>query len=943
MEAGHSLHLGPIRAAWLCLTLAALPEAQLLAQQPPMLIAYDGADYEAANSITRFDGGTGWGAAWSGGNNVVAGGLAFPNLLTSGNRFTTDGNNVHSFRNFDLSAFPQYLQGGKFGKDGTTLWLSFLTRLDALAASAYAGVSLFDSATEEVFIGMPINQASWGMHVWDFGNPGGITLTTTNVVAGQTVFMVVRLRFGTAGVFDTVDLFLNPTPGVEPTTPAATRSGSNLSFTQIRFGSGNAATRMSADEFRLGTTFNDVAPAAVPSLPMLAIAGTTVVEPAAGSATAIFQVSLSRTSNVPVSVEFATSDVTAIAGSDYVATNGVLTLSPGETNKVITVLINSHETNDETDESFLMVLANPTNAILGDETGVATILLPPLGGVATARSGEAAPGFGGYAEWLTFNPPLINDAGEVAFAATVQSPGLPASSDFGIWAGPPESPALAVRENSPPGVDAGIVLTNLPGFTLNFSDSGDVLFFSSLSGPGVQDNVNSAGLWQGRAGNVQLLARLGDSGPSPDASLVIAGLPMLAPMNAAGNVAFAAGLGADSATITSNRIYLGTPGALSTIVSGGTPAPGAPAGAAFDSFPGVAAVNDAQQIGFDGRLPTVFAPGDRGLWVTEPLSNVMFLSQSAPATAGAFREFSTVMALNNAGHVAFQGQVLEGGVPREGIWTGPPGALQLVAYTSHSAPGLPAGISYSGLTNVGGIPFAPLLNRSNHLAFVARLSGASVTASNDCALFAGPPGMLRVIAREGDPAPGTGEPFRDFDGIDALRYVMNGEGQVAFITFAGAGVANHGIWATDENGAMQLVARVGTTLDIGGTNRTVSDLSLRTGSGGEDGLPRSFNDAGQVVYRALFTDNTEAILMADTRRVPAVPAILLADVTLSGGRFSLRIESVIGATYTLEADATLNPGGWVEVASSPGTGEPITLEDPAALSAARFYRLRIDL
>jgi Calx-beta domain len=60
----------------------------------------------------------------------------------------------------------------------------------------------------------------------------------------------------------------------------------------------------------------------------------------------------------PVSVDYATSDGSATAGSDYTATSGTLTFAAGETNKSFTVPI-LNDTVHEDGESFTVALANP--------------------------------------------------------------------------------------------------------------------------------------------------------------------------------------------------------------------------------------------------------------------------------------------------------------------------------------------------------------------------------------------------------------------------------------------------------------------------------------------------------------------------------------------------------------------------------------------------------
>src|SRR5262249_40583374 len=66
-----------------------------------------------------------------------------------------------------------------------------------------------------------------------------------------------------------------------------------------------------------------------------------------------------------VDVAFATSDNTATAGSDYVATSGILSFAQGQTSKTFKVSI-LNDTIAEPPESLNLTLSNPTGgAILG--------------------------------------------------------------------------------------------------------------------------------------------------------------------------------------------------------------------------------------------------------------------------------------------------------------------------------------------------------------------------------------------------------------------------------------------------------------------------------------------------------------------------------------------------------------------------------------------------
>ena len=94
---------------------------------------------------------------------------------------------------------------------------------------------------------------------------------------------------------------------------------------------------------------------------------------AAGFFIAVFTVTLSPSSAQTVTVQFATADGTALAGSDYLATSGSLTFNPGETTKTITVRVKG-DTVVEANETFFVNLSAPTNATISDGQGLGTIL-----------------------------------------------------------------------------------------------------------------------------------------------------------------------------------------------------------------------------------------------------------------------------------------------------------------------------------------------------------------------------------------------------------------------------------------------------------------------------------------------------------------------------------------------------------------------------------------
>ena len=107
------------------------------------------------------------------------------------------------------------------------------------------------------------------------------------------------------------------------------------------------------------------------SLPGLSVADAEVQE-GPGAALA-FAVTLSRASSAAVTVDYATADGSATAGSDYTATNGTLSFAAGETVKTVTVPV-LDDSVDEGSEILTLTLSNPSgNARLVDAMAIGTI------------------------------------------------------------------------------------------------------------------------------------------------------------------------------------------------------------------------------------------------------------------------------------------------------------------------------------------------------------------------------------------------------------------------------------------------------------------------------------------------------------------------------------------------------------------------------------------
>ena len=110
-----------------------------------------------------------------------------------------------------------------------------------------------------------------------------------------------------------------------------------------------------------------------PLPPDVSVSDATVTEGNTGALSASFTVSLSAPTNVDVTVHYQTVDVTALAGSDYAAASGTVTIPAGQTSKTFTVPIIGDRLAEPT-ETFAVQLSAPTNATIHDVWGTGTIV-----------------------------------------------------------------------------------------------------------------------------------------------------------------------------------------------------------------------------------------------------------------------------------------------------------------------------------------------------------------------------------------------------------------------------------------------------------------------------------------------------------------------------------------------------------------------------------------
>jgi hypothetical protein len=162
-----------------------------------------------------------------------------------------------------------------------------------------------------------------------------------------------------------------------------------------------------------GTIVDDDFPAVQPAV---RVSDVTVVEGDSGTRAATFVVTLSTATSIPVSVEYATADGTAVAGADYTAAHGSLSFPPGITSQAVEVAILG-DTEIESDEMFQLVLgtvtggtgagSHATATIRDDDSGHTAAILPIAG---------SGPGAGGAFFRTTLQ---LHDPGEQAMTGNL--------------------------------------------------------------------------------------------------------------------------------------------------------------------------------------------------------------------------------------------------------------------------------------------------------------------------------------------------------------------------------------------------------------------------------------------------------------------------------------------------------------------------------------------
>lgn len=361
-------------------------------------------------------------------------------------------------------------------------------------------------------------------------------------------------------------------------------------------------------------------------------------------------------------------------------------------------------------------------------------------GVAVARQGQTAPGgVGQYAAFATGGGtpgPALNDAGQVAFRASLSG----GAADAGIFrytgGGSPTTVAVALAGATAPDT-GGVPYTSLGG-ALRLSATGQVAFYSTL---GDESSTPADGVFRGDGVTAAGLAVQGSPAAGSGSGTYV-GLSDAPRINAAGQVAVTSGL--EGGTPADGVFRLG--GAAPVVIARQGDAAAGGGGLTYDGvYTANPQVNAAGQVAFAAALS---GPGNSGVFRSDGVTGVRvaLVADAAPGPGGGFLDNLALAnpQLNAAGQVAFFA-LTAGGTSTRGVFVGDGGALTAIARQGMAAPGTAATFRELSFDSIR-------LNDAGVVAFRGQLTvGGSVTAANDSGLWFGTSTAdLALIAREGD-------------------------------------------------------------------------------------------------------------------------------------------------------------------------------------------------
>ncbi|MFA7206844.1 MAG: Calx-beta domain-containing protein, partial [Saccharofermentanales bacterium] len=271
-----------------------------------------------------------------------------------------------TFSSGDTSKTVQVLVYGDTLTEGDeTILLNLLTPVNATISDAQGVGTILDD--DAPLVTLSVNNSS-------IAEAAGVARVTATLSATTTETVTVTLGFtgtATGGGVDytasssTITIAAGSLTGTATVTAVQDLMDEDDETVIIDIVSVTNAVESGTQQVTVTITDDD-------EMPSLSVNDPSVTEGDSGTTTLTFTVTLSAASGKTVTVNYATAEGTATAGTDYLSASGTLTFSPGETAKTVSVTVYG-DTVREPDETVLLDLTNPANATISDAQGVGTI------------------------------------------------------------------------------------------------------------------------------------------------------------------------------------------------------------------------------------------------------------------------------------------------------------------------------------------------------------------------------------------------------------------------------------------------------------------------------------------------------------------------------------------------------------------------------------------
>jgi hypothetical protein len=376
--------------------------------------------------------------------------------------------------------------------------------------------------------------------------------------------------------------------------------------------------------------------------------------------------------------------------------------------------------------------------------------------------------FGGNLGFVT-----MSENNTLAFQADLYGAGTSGSNGKALFTGATAATLqMMARWSDPaPGLP-GLSLINTSGTVgigsnVSISPSGGYTLWSSqLSGPGVT-TTNDTAIFRGSPGGQAVIAREGDPAPGTAGAVYVGTKSaeyQFTKINRNGTVIFYSQLAGGDVTVNVNdyAYFTGTPGAVSIMVRQGAMV--LPGGVTAAGLGYVWQLDNNGRVLYNLQLsgPGVTNANNDSLWIYTPGSGSQLLvreGDTAPGTAGA--------TFNNSYDGSFPG-VSAASLTRSGRYEFTTGLIGGDATAGVNDRALYSGVVGGGLTLIarsgqpapgtdavfaGFSPYYSLINDAGHLAFQATLTGGNSVPTNNSGIWIWRSGTLSLVVRSGDPVP----------------------------------------------------------------------------------------------------------------------------------------------------------------------------------------------